>query len=614
MAEPERLPTASAAPPALNGRSSGAPAWLAVRDLQVAYRLPDGRELPALHGLSFDLARGETLGVVGEAGSGKTTLLLALLGLLPTARVSGSVFFAGGPLPLGDEQRLRAFRWRRIALAFQGSATAFNPVYPVGAQVVEPLVEHLGLDGGTARARALALWERVGLRPELFDRYPHQLSGGEKQRALLAMALACEPELLLVDEPTSGLDALAKAQALDLLRTLQRQRGFGLIVVSHDLGDVRRLATQVLVLYAGRAVEYGSADLVLADPRHPYSVGLVGAYPTLSRARDLWGIRGAPPDPLHPPPGCVFHPRCTQTVERCRTETPRLTEWHGRWIACHLGGTQVLLAARGLQKTFHLPGGAPVAAVQDATFEVREGEVVALVGPSGSGKSTIARLLVGLVPPDAGTVLLEGQDLGALRGPALTAARRRIQLIFQDPFDALSPRLTVLELVREPLDLAGGLAGSPAHPGARWGALERAERDARARAALAAVRLPTTPEFLARHAHELSGGQAQRVALARALVVEPKIIVADEPVAQLDVSEQAHVIRLLKELQNERGLGLLLISHDLALVRKVADRIVVLHAGRVVESGPADRVVTAPAHPVTRALLAAGRAAPAALG
>jgi len=560
---------------------------LDIRDLAVAFPAASGATAQALQGVSFAVRRGEALGIVGESGSGKTTLALTLLGLTPTARVEGHVLFNGRPLPLGDEAAMRAIRWRRIALAFQSSGSAFDPVYPVGEQVMEPLVAHLGLAVSEARRRALALWVDVDLPPDRFAHFPHQLSGGEKQRAMLAMALACEPELLIVDEPTSGLDVLTQRHILDLLRAVRVRRGLTLIIISHALDDIADLADRTLVLYAGQIAELGETALVLDEPLHPYTVGLVNAYPRLDRAKDLWGIRGQPPDALNPPGGCPFHPRCTQAIARCASEVPPLELHDGRQLACHLGGLQTLLEVRGLSKAF---ANGP-AAVRDASLIVREGEVVALVGQTGSGKTTLAKCLVGLYKPDAGQVMCEGRDLGALRGEALRVARRRVQLIFQDPYEALSPRLSVLELVREPLDIQ------------QVG--DRAARDARARVALADVRLPTTPAFLAKHVHELSGGQLQRVAIARALVLDPKLIIADEAVAMLDPSEQARVLRLLKDVQNERGTGLLVISHDLALVRKVADRIVVMYRGEIVEAGPSHRIIDRPEHPYTRALLVA---------
>lgn len=560
---------------------------LTIENLSVTYQLPDGVAVAALRGLTLALQRGEALGVIGESGSGKTTLARALLGLLPTATVQGRMVFAGEPLPLDDEVAWRALRWRKLALAFQGAGNAFNPVYTLGQQVIEPLREHLGLGAAAAHQRALALWDEVGLQADLFERFPHQLSGGQKQRAMLAMALSCDPPLLILDEPTSGLDALTRRQILALLDRLRRERGLTLLVISHDLHDLLGLTERTLVLYAGVVAEMAATEELLNDPRHPYSWGLIKAYPRMDQARDLWGIRGQPPNARQLPAGCPFNPRCTQEIERCRVEAPRLLRYDERWLACHLGGIATLLEVRGVAKRF--AGG--VVALRGVDLRVRNGELVALIGQTGSGKSTLAHIVVGLIAPDAGSVQFAEHDMLTVRGSALRLVRQRLQLIMQDPFAALSPRMTVLELVREPLDIQqiGDAAG----------------REACASVAIAAVRLPTTPDFLASYGHQLSGGQMQRLAIARAMVLQPKLLIADEPVSMLDASEQARVLRLLKEVQNEHGMGMLLISHDVALVRKVADRIAILHEGQIVEQGPAHQVLNQPSHPYTRMLLEA---------
>lgn len=570
------------------------PSRLSVRGLHVHFPSPAGL-VRAVDGVSFDLEAGEALAIVGETGSGKTSIARALLGLHPSECVRGSIRLAGEELMGRAESEWRCVRWRRIALAVQSAGTAFDPVHRIGDQIVEPMREHLRLPEAKARARADQLAAQVGLEPAHLRAYPHQLSGGQKQRALLAMALSCRPDVLIVDEPTSAQDVLARADVIDLLRRLRAETGLSLLVISHDLAAVSHLAERVAVLYAGKFVEAGGSGDVLETPRHPYAWGLLNAYPNMTTTRDLRGIRGQMPDPTRMPSGCRFHPRCTQTVERCREVEPPLVEMGGRLIACHLGGMQTMLAARDLSKAFSLngPRSPKVQAVCRVSLDVYEGEVVAVVGQTGSGKTTLARLLVGLIESDGGRVEFEGQDLSAMNGEALKRRRQRIQLIAQDPFEALSPRLTLAEIAREPLDVQG--LGTPA------------EREAKVWEAIAAVGLPTSADFLARRTHELSGGQLQRIAIARALVLDPKLIVADEPVSMLDASEQAKVINLLKDLQNARGMGLLLVSHDLALVRKVADRIVVLQQGEVVESGPAHRVISHPQHEHTRTLL---RAAP----
>ena len=585
---------------------------LSIRDLRVHFPGPSPQTpIRAVDGVSFDLCGGESLAIVGETGSGKTTIGRALLGLHPAGTTRGSIRLAGQELVGLTEDEWRPVRWRRIAMAVQGAGAAFDPVYRLGEQIAEPLRTHLGYPQAEALAHAEALGERVGLEPRHLRAYPHQVSGGEKQRAMLAMALTCEPEVLIVDEPTSGQDVLSRARLIALLREVQAETGLALILITHDLAAASQLVERVAVLYAGKLVEVGAIPDAMERPRHPYAWGLLHAYPNMSTARDLHGIRGASPDPCDLPAGCRFHPRCTQATPLCRSAEPPLVESPGvpgRLIACHLDGLQTLLHARDLHKAFSTngnghskaPGGnghhqaAQIEAVRSASLEVYEGEVVALVGETGSGKTTLGRLLVGLIEADGGHVKFEGRDLTALNGHERKALHRRIQFIAQDPFDAISPRLTVNEIVREPLDIQ------------RIGS--STERQQRVHDALCAVGLPVSPAFLDRHAHELSGGQLQRVAIARALVLDPKLIVADEPVSMLDASEQAKVINLLKSIQNERGMGLLLISHDLALVRKVTDRILVMWHGEIVEDGPADRIVTQPSHEYTRSLV---RAAPA---
>jgi len=578
---------------------------LDVQGLRVHYSTRRGasdgggaRPIRALDGVSLGVRRGESLGIVGESGSGKTTLALSLMGLVSDAVIGGRISVDGRLLPIGDEQAMRRIRWRQIALAFQNAGSAFDPVQRIGSQIAEPIQTHLALSPADAVDRAQALFELVGLPPDRLHRYPHQLSGGEKQRAMLAMALSCDPELLILDEPTAGQDVLTRVALVEMLQRLRRERSLTLVVISHDLTDVANLCDRVAVLYAGRIAELGPTQAVLDDPAHPYSWGLVNAYPLMTRAKDLWGIRGVAPDPSAPPSGCRFHPRCTQTQDVCRRESPELSAPNpsfagpDRLVACHLGGLQTLLHVEGLRKTFR-DGRSVVEAVRGASLTVREGEVVALVGQSGSGKTTLARLIVGLETPDAGQVIFQGRDLARRREPIPLDARCRIQLVFQDPYEALSPRLSVLELVREPLDVQ------------RRGT--RAERDEAVRQALRAVNLPDDRGFVARQSHELSGGQLQRVAMARALVLNPKLLIADEPVSMLDASERAKLLQLLKRLQNERGMAMLLISHDLALVRKVSDRIAVMRRGEVVEFRPSHQIVTWPRHEYTRALIDASR-------
>jgi peptide/nickel transport system ATP-binding protein len=557
---------------------------LQVEDLAVCF----GGEVEALRGVSFTLDRGESLAVVGESGSGKSTLALCLAGLIQPPEARGSVRVEGQELMGADAEVIRRLRWSTVALALQGAP--FNPVATVGSQVAEPLRERLGMRGGEARRRVEELAAEVRLDPALLDRYPHQLSGGERRRALLAMVLTLDPALVVLDEPTAGLDPAVRHDVVSSIAKLGAERGFALLTISHDLPDATRLAQRTLVLYAGEAMEVGDTTAVITEPTHPYSWALVNAYPVMTTTKDLRPIRGQPPDPRSVPSGCPFHPRCTQAEEVCRQEHPDLRPSRGRVVACHFGGLKTLLAARGVSKTFR-SGRREVRAVSDVTFEVREGEAVGLIGPSGSGKSTLARILTGHLVPDGGEVVLEDAPLTvSWRGEA-RHRRRRVQLVMQDPWDALSPRLTVAELVREPLDLAKED--------------DRRQRDLAVAEALESVGLPPSGAFLQARTHELSGGQLQRIALARALVLRPKLLVADEPTSMLDASEQARLLVVLRERQAEMGLGLVLVSHDMAVVRKVTDRIVVLAAGRVVEDGPSHVVSTAPVSETGRRLIEA---------
>ena len=559
---------------------------LEVENLAVRF----GGEVHALRGVSFALERGESLAVVGESGSGKSTLALCLAGLIQPPEASGSVRLQGQELLGAEAEELRLLRWRTVAIALQG--TPFNPVATVGAQVAEPLREHLGMSRADAQRRAAELAAEVLLDPCLLDRHPHQLSGGERRRATLAMVLALDPPLVVLDEPTAGLDPATRLELVGRISALAASRGFALVVISHDLPDAARLGARTMVLYAGEAMEEGPSTLVVGEPAHPYSWALVNAYPVMTTSKDLRPIRGRPPDPRQVPTGCPFHPRCTQVEAVCMEQRPPLAASRDRRVACHFGGLKTLLEVADVRKTFS-GGQHQVSALAGVSLYLREGESVGIVGPSGSGKTTLARILTGHLAPDAGRVFLDGAPLPTSWRRESRLLRRRIQLVMQDPWNALSPHLTVQELVREPLDVAGA---------------EGADRDDVTAAALDSVGLPSSGAFLAARSHQLSGGQLQRIVVARALVAGPKLLVADEPTSMLDASEQARLLIVLRERQVEMGLGLVLVSHDIAVVRKVCDRIVVLGAGRVVEEGPSHLVCSAPRSATTRRLLEAAPA------
>jgi len=573
---------------------------LRIENLSVTY--PGPPPVVAVDRLSLDIASGECLGILGESGSGKSTLVNTVLGLLPQARVEGHIRLGDLDLTHLDEAGWRDVRWKRISLAAQ-SAASLNPVLRVGVQLAEPQEVHLGRSRAEADAHSAALLTQVGLGDWALHRYARELSGGQRRLVLLAQALVCDPEVILLDEPTAGLDPAIRNTVIRVLRRLHKERGQSIVMLSHDAEAVGDLADRVAILYRGWLAETGPADRVLDDPRAPYSWALLNARPTLASVKELRGIRGDPPNPTDHATGCPFFGRCMQGRQpECTEGRPPLLvpngESDGRVVACVRGGLVPVLEARGLRKTYPIPGRLlqrqHFVAVDGVSLDVREGEVLGLVGSTGAGKSTVASLLLRLLEPDAGTVVLEGHDLLAAKGEELKRHRRRIQVVFQDPFEALSPRLRVLDAVREPLDMQG--IGT------------REERDARARASLVAARLPADDAFFARYTHELSGGQLQRVALARALILEPKLLIADEPVSMLDPSEQAKMLQLFKQLQVERGMAMIFVSHDLATVLRIADRVVVLSEGRVVEQATGTDLLIAPRHPATQALLgAAGR-------
>ena len=575
-------------------RQQGSEPILEVADLRVTYDA-GATSVQALRGVTLRVGRGDAVGVVGESGSGKTTLALATLRLLPAeAAIEGSVRLGGQELVGAPAEDVRRHRGRTAAYVIQAPGRGFNPVRTIGSQIAEPMRLHLHMSKPDARDKTARLARLVELDADLLDRYAHELSGGERQRAMLAMALACDPPLLVLDEPTSGLDSTTKSAISETLGRLRRERGLALLVVSHDFSLMADLTDELGVLYGGIVLEHGPTRTILTDPRQPYSRDLLGAYPSMTTQKDLRGIRGSAPDPADPPPGCPYHPRCTQAIDECSSWPPELSAVAGRRIACLRGGVLTRLAAAGVAKSYRTGLRRSVRALKSVSLEVREGEVVGIVGETGSGKSTLVRVLVGVEEPDAGTVEWEGRPIATFAKHEWADFRRRVAVVFQDPFEAVSPLLSVAEVVREPLDVQHLGAGA-----------ERAERTT---AALAGVGLPQTEAFLARRAHDLSGGQLQRVAIARAMVLGPRLLLADEPTSMLDASEQAKLMVMLKDQQVARGMAMIVVSHDLALVRKVADRLVVLHAGEVVETGPGAGVIAAPQHAVTRALVQAAAA------
>jgi peptide/nickel transport system ATP-binding protein len=558
---------------------------LKVNDLKCRY-MTDIDTVRAVDGISFEIEEGEVLGIVGESGSGKTTVALGIMGLLPeNTAVSGEILYRDELISSMPESRMDRFRWKDIAIVFQNSLEVLNPVLKIGVQVTEPMIKHLDISPEKVRSKCADLFRTVGLDTKWMDSYPHQLSGGMRQRVLLAMALSCDPKLLILDEVTSALDAFTRKEIRDLLVNLQKKNGYTMLMISHDITFVSSVALRIAVMYSGRIVETGPVRDILVSPRHPYTRGLVHSTPDIFVYKDLWGIPGDVPagDEFK---GCPFSPRCTQKIDICSKVSPVLMPAGGREIACHRGGIAGLLEARNLSFRYRLPDGDYLQAVEDVNLEVKEGEVLAVVGQTGSGKSTLAHLLANVIRPEFGEVLFMGGNVNRGNfGNRLNG----IQIVFQDPFSSTSNRFTVLDAVKEPLYI--NKIGS------------NGDRLQMVKNALELVRLPANDNFLKKYCGELSGGQRQRVALARAMVMEPKLLIADEITSALDVSTSANILRLLKGLQNRKGFAMIYISHDLSLTLKIADRIAVMDSGKIVEMGNSHDVMLSPSDEYTKRLV-----------
>lgn len=586
--------------------------------LSVAFKSPN-KTISALDGVSFNLTPGETLVLLGESGCGKSLTSLALMRLLPKSGVYGvdsQINVDGVDILNLPEQMMRQLRGRRLAMIFQEPMTALNPVMTIGEQISEILVRYHPYTGNERKEALIALLKEVEMpQPEVkIHQYPHHLSGGQKQRVVIAMALACKPDILIADEPTTALDVTIQAQILALLKKLQSAHRMSLLLITHDLGVVKAMADRVCVMYAGQVVEQASVHDFFNQVRHPYVQQLMASVPSFAnREEKLSVITGSVPTLDTLPSGCRFHPRCVYCFDRCLTEEPQLQEIEKRLVRCHLYPTfkelpllekkkmawnvvstkaETIFDVKNLSVHFvHKKGifnrnKTVFKAVDGLSFRLQQGKTLALVGESGCGKTTASRALLRLLPVAGGEINYRNENVLTLGGRALRKYRKKVQIIFQDPFSSMNPRMTVGEIIAEGMQAQG---------------MKRAVISRRQKQLLEQVNLPSTS--LHRYPHQFSGGQRQRICIARALATEPDILICDEPTSALDVSVQAQILNLLKELQQETGISYLFITHNMGVVSYIADEVLVMKDGLAIEFGSCEQIFKQPKHAYTKQLL-----------
>ncbi len=619
---------------------------LNVKNFYVNFETYDGI-VHALDDINFTLKNNEVLGILGESGSGKTTLATAIMGLLPeNAGVKGSItlngktylrendFNSGKKLNRKQlkilDQNLRNIRWKDISIVFQGAMNSFNPVYTIGKQIREVYKLHTDLSDNEIEEKLLKTIRYAGLNKMVINAHPHELSGGMKQRAVIAMALALDPEIVIADEPTTGLDVITQAEIINQLKALKKQGKIkSMIIISHDIGVISQLADHIMVLYAGKIMEYGTSRDIYLNSQNPYTVELLKSYPSIKNAKKhVEGIPGTLPDPINIPEGCIFYERCIYHDAICKQKEPDITYINNEhYSRCYFAskltekervntdidgepiiGTEKKVETKDLVTYFDLKKSMAgslfsnkervVRAVDDINIEINRGEILGIVGESGSGKTTLARTIIGLIKPTAGEIIYNFENTNIninkikQRSKEYSVFRKNTQMIFQDPYDALNPKMTVYDIVAEPI-IAHRSTNNPG------------EMLNMVKSTLKEVNLTPPENYLERFPHELSGGERQRVATARALVLNSELIVADEPTSMLDVSLRAGFMNLIKNLRNKNNLSILYISHDIASVYYLSDKIFVMYLGVGVEYGDSKDIVNNPLHPYTKALIKA---------
>jgi len=543
--------------------------------------------ITALDNISLEINKGECVAVIGESGSGKSTLALASMKLLASnTLMSGRIFLDDVDISDMTDKEMEQLRWNKISIVFQNYGDVLNPVHRIIDQVAEPLIKN-GESRSVALEKSGKMLDHLKIKPGRDILFPHQISAGERQRVLMAMALITDPDILVLDEPVASVDAITKSYLAKVIKQ-QVNAGKAVLLITHDLSFAHLCSDRIAVLYSGMILELLPSQKLLDAPCHPYTRALVRSFPMMERAKDLAGVRGAPPSKISGATrGCIFQQRCTQSIDVCSQKQPQAMsidgsngDGDGSYVVCHRGGIATMLCVKNISKSY-----GDIEVLKHISITLDEGEILALVGETGSGKTTLAYLTAGTIKPDAGNIVFRGQEVGTIDKKEFF---RTVGIIYQSPKDSISHRFTVFEAIAEPLRIHGLFDDNSVK---------------RIKDALNEVQLPDEDYFMQKYPHELSGGELQRVAIARALILEPDLLIADESTSFLDPSVQAKILKLLLDLQNERGISMLFVMHDIGVARKVSDRIAVLHNGMIVENGPSHRVISNPQHFYTKLLI-----------